>query len=198
MKYSSAVLAAALIATSAFAADTHSANSRVSDTDHSAKAAAAAAVVLPNSDETAEAAPAAAAVAVTPVIKPVAPTKPAARGVMPLLKSAVWPEHTTALERDTWTALSLASHGAAAFDAYSTRASIESGRGYERNPLMKPFAGSALMYPAAQVLPLGCDYLSRRMMRSNNALFRHTWWLPQFVSTAGSAWVGVRNLHVAQ
>lgn len=117
---------------------------------------------------------------------------------MPLLKSAVDPEDTTPAQRRTWQALSLASHGAAAFDAYSTRLSIESGRGYERNPIMKPFADSGMAYPAAQVLPLGLDYVSRRMMRSNHSVLRHTWWLPQLAATAGSTWVGVRNLHIAQ
>jgi hypothetical protein len=89
-------------------------------------------------------------------------------------------------------------HGAAAFDAYTTRVSLESGRGYERNPLMRPFASSAAVYPAAQVLPFGLDYLSRRMMRSNNTVLRHTWFIPQLASTVGSTWVGVRNLNVAQ
>lgn len=198
MKFQLAVLAAALVATSAFAAD-HD-NSRISTTDHSAKAAGiegvATPVVLPNSDSSAETAPSAPAM-VTPVIKPVVAAKPE-RGLMPLLRSAVIPADTTPLERRTWMALSLATHGAAAFDAYSTRVSLESGRGYERNPLMKPFAGSGMIYPAAQVLPFGVDYLSRRMMRSDNALLRHTWWLPQLAASAGSTWVAVRNLHVAQ
>lgn len=199
MKFQLAVLAAALVATSASAAD-HS-NSKISTDDHAAKSAAtesatAPAVVLPNSDSSAEAAPAAPAM-VTPVIKPVVAAKPE-HGLMPLLKSAVIPEDTTPFERHSWMALSLATHGAAAFDAYSTRVSIESGRGYERNPVMKAFAGSGMIYPAAQVLPFGIDYLSRRMMRSDNTLLRHTWWLPQLAATAGSTWVGVRNLHVAQ
>ena len=199
MKFQLAVLAAALVATSASAAD-HG-NSKISTDDHTAKSAptettAAPAMVLPNSDSSAEAAPAAPAM-VTPVTKPVVAAKPA-HGLMPLLKSAVIPEDTTPFERHTWMALSLATHGAAAFDAYSTRVSIESGRGYERNPVMKPFAGSGMIYPAAQVLPFGIDYISRRMMRSDNTLLRHTWWLPQLAATAGSTWVGVRNLHVAQ
>ena len=198
MKFRLAALAAALVATSAFAADNHSPSSRIAGSESPTVAvdehnSAPARMALPNSDSAAEP-----PVMVTPVIKPVSAAKPAARGVMPLLKSAVVPDNSTPAERTMSMALSLASHGAAAFDAYSTRVSLESGRGYERNPVMKPFAGSGMIYPAAQVLPFGLDYLSRRMMRSNHAVLRHTWWLPQLAATASSTWVGVRNLHVAQ
>ena len=96
-----------------------------------------------------------------------------------------------------WKSLLIAEHSAAAFDAWSTRRSIESGNGFERNVLVRPFANSAAIYPALQIAPLGFDYLSHRMMRSQNRLFRKTWWLPQAASTAASLWCGSRNLRVA-
>ena len=96
-----------------------------------------------------------------------------------------------------WLALVALQHGSAAFDAWSTRQSILSGHGYERDPLIKPFADSAAIYPALQVLPIGLDYLSNRMMRSSNGMVRRLWWVPQTVSTVGFVWSGARNLHVA-
>jgi hypothetical protein len=97
-----------------------------------------------------------------------------------------------------WLALTAAQHGSAVFDAWSTRAALESGRGYERDPLLTPFAGSNAIYPALQVLPLGLDYVSRRMMNSSHPWLRKTWWVPQSISTAGFLWSGSRNLRVAQ
>jgi hypothetical protein len=88
-------------------------------------------------------------------------------------------------------------HGSAAFDAWSTRQSLSSGHAYERDPLLKPFAGSASIYPALQVLPFGIDFLSRRMMRSGSPVVRKLWWMPQTLSAAGFLWSGARNLHVA-
>jgi hypothetical protein len=96
-----------------------------------------------------------------------------------------------------WRGLMVAEHSAAIFDAWTTRNSLDSGNGYERNPLMKPFAGSAAIYPALQVAPVGLDFLSHRMMRSRNSLFRSTWWLPQAASIAASLWCGSRNIQVA-
>ena len=96
-----------------------------------------------------------------------------------------------------WRGLVIAEHSAALFDAWSTRRSISSGNGYERNPLIKPFANSPAIYPVLQVAPLGVDFLSHRLMRSNNAFLRRVWWVPQVASVGGSLWVGARNIHVA-
>ena len=106
-------------------------------------------------------------------------------------------ENTIKSPRRAWLALVAVQHGSAAFDAWSTRQSILSGHGYERDPLMKPFADSAAIYPALQILPIGLDYLSNRMMRSSNEMVRRLWWVPQTVSTVGFVWSGARNLHVA-
>lgn len=96
-----------------------------------------------------------------------------------------------------WKTLVFAQHSAALFDAWTTRAAITSGNGYERDPLLKPFAQSPAIYPATQALPLAFDFLSYRMMHSNNRYLRHTWWLPQTASAVGSIWCGSRNLRVA-
>ena len=96
-----------------------------------------------------------------------------------------------------WRGLVIAQHSAAIFDAWTTHESLASGNGYERNPLVKPFANSAAIYPVLQVAPIGFDFISHRMMRSRNSFVRKTWWLPQAASTIGSLWCGSRNLHVA-
>jgi hypothetical protein len=98
--------------------------------------------------------------------------------------------------RRSWLLLSLTQHGAAAFDAYSTRRSITTGA-TEEDPLVRPFAHSPGIYAAIQVAPVGLDILSRRMQRSENRVFRRTWWLPQSTSVAVSLLSGFHNLSVA-
>jgi hypothetical protein len=96
-----------------------------------------------------------------------------------------------------WLALSIAAHGGAGFDAWSTRRVISSVPGaQEMNPFLRPFAGNASMYAAVQVLPTALDLLSRRMMRSQHEFLRNTWWLPQAVSAAVSVVSGVHNIGV--
>jgi hypothetical protein len=96
--------------------------------------------------------------------------------------------------RREWLALGIAQHGAATFDAWSTRQAISTGQYRELNPALRPFAGNASLYAAIQVGPLVFDYLGRRMMTSQHAWMRHTWWIPQAVSTAISLGSGVHNL----
>ena len=100
-------------------------------------------------------------------------------------------------EMQVWRGLVIAQHSAALFDAWSTRNSLSQGHGYERNRLMRPFAGNSSIYGATQVAPTGLDFLSRYLLRSNNGVVRKFWWVPQTAFTAGSVWVGVRNMHVA-
>jgi hypothetical protein len=97
----------------------------------------------------------------------------------------------------TWVILSLAQHGAAAFDAYSTRDAVSKGA-VEQDPIMRPFANSPALYGAIQVGPVMLDILSRHMQRSQNSLVRHIWWLPQSVSTAGYIFSGVHNLNFSR
>jgi hypothetical protein len=98
--------------------------------------------------------------------------------------------------RRPWLLLSAVGHGAAAFDAYSTRQAVEAGA-VEANPFMKPFAQSDAIYPALQTSPLLLDFVGRRLQRSHNPLVRHLWWVPQSVGTAASVWAGMHNLQVA-
>ena len=97
--------------------------------------------------------------------------------------------------RRTWLALSLIQHGAATFDAYSTREAISRG-GVEIDPMMRPFARSPGLYAAIQVGPVLLDFVSRKMQRSQNNFVRRMWWLPQSLSTASFLYSGVHNLNL--
>lgn len=95
-----------------------------------------------------------------------------------------------------WIVLSTVQHGAAAFDAYSTRYAISRGA-VEDDPFLRPFAHSSGIYAAIQVAPLVLDYAARRMQRSQNNWIRHIWWIPQSVSTAAFLVSGAHNFQVA-
>jgi hypothetical protein len=97
--------------------------------------------------------------------------------------------------RREWLALMVLEHGAAAFDAYSTREAISRGA-KEEDPVMRPFAHSPAIYAAIQVGPALLDVLARHMQRSQYNFVRRTWWVPQSVSTGGSIFSGVHNLSV--
>ena len=97
--------------------------------------------------------------------------------------------------RNQWLALALLQHGAAAFDAYSTRQAVGHGA-VEDNPMLRPFAGSPAIYAATQVAPLLFDLMARQMQRSEYPLFRRFWWMPQTLSAGLSIFSGVHNLHL--
>jgi hypothetical protein len=96
-----------------------------------------------------------------------------------------------------WSTLLIAQHGAAVFDAWSTRDVIQQGA-HELNPLYRPFAGSNLIYAATQVGPGLFDYLGYRMMKSKRGWERKLWWLPQVAGTVASLFSGAHNLSVSQ
>jgi hypothetical protein len=96
----------------------------------------------------------------------------------------------------SWLALAIMQHGAATFDAYSTRQAIGHGA-VEDDPLMRPFAHSGAMYAAIQVGPLVLDYVARRMQHSEYGMVRRMWFVPQSASTAGFLISGLHNLSVA-
>jgi hypothetical protein len=98
--------------------------------------------------------------------------------------------------RRSWLVLSAVQHGAAGFDAYSTRDAISHGA-VEDDPLLRPFASSPAIYAANQVGPLILDYVARRMQRSSNGFVRRMWWLPQSAAAADFIFCGVHNLHIA-
>lgn len=97
----------------------------------------------------------------------------------------------------TWLALSVATHGAATFDAWSTNRAISQGH-TEMNPMLKPFAGNPSMYAAVQVGPLLFDFIGRRMQRSDKRWAHEIWWLPQTLSTAASLFAGAHNIAVSK
>jgi len=97
--------------------------------------------------------------------------------------------------RREWLALAILEHGAATFDAYTTRQAISRG-GVEEDPLMRPFAHSPAMYAAVQVGPVLFDLLARHMQRSQYNFERRTWWVPQTASTGLSIFAGGHNLGV--
>jgi hypothetical protein len=99
--------------------------------------------------------------------------------------------------RRLWEVLSVAQHSTAAFDAWSTRKAISSGRGRELNPLLRPFAGNASLYVAIQAGPVLLDFVGQRMMTSRHGWMRHTWWVPQAAGTVMSLFSGFHNLNVA-
>jgi hypothetical protein len=96
-----------------------------------------------------------------------------------------------------WLVLSIVQHGAAAFDAYSTREAVSRGA-VEDDPMMRPFAHSGAIYAAIQAGPVVLDFVARRMQHSENGFIRKMWWMPQSVSTAGFLFSGVHNLGVVR
>ena len=138
--------------------------------------------------------------AMTPIVATPAPGPVALVSAEPLPIVPVYAPMRDGSERwrnREWMALSIAAHGTATFDAWSTRHVLSSmPNAEEANPLLRPFAGNASMYAAVQVAPTVLDFVSRRMMNSRHAWMRHTWWLPQAVSAVVSFSSGVHNLGV--
>jgi len=115
----------------------------------------------------------------------------------PILNSAVKPaakgSYETARQRKIWFGLMAASHGSAAFDAWSTGRAVSGNYGVEGDPLMRPFAHSGAIYAATQISPVVMDYLGRRMMTSNHEWMRRFWWVPQTAGTGMSLSAGIHN-----
>jgi hypothetical protein len=95
-----------------------------------------------------------------------------------------------------WFVLGAVEHGAATFDARSTRRNIMAGTMHETDPLMRPFANSNAMYAAVQVAPVLFDLLSRQMMRNSHSWVRKSWWVPQTASTVMSIFSGAHNVAI--
>ena len=93
-----------------------------------------------------------------------------------------------------WKGLTLASSGAATFDAWSTRRAITTAGAVELNPLLRPFAGNASLYAAIQVAPALLDFAGKKMMYSRHSFVRHLWWAPQSASFVSSIFCGAHNL----
>src|SRR5580692_9914290 len=133
-------------------------------------------------------------------VTPAPAAEPIAPGSAPLAirpgKSAFNREDVSERQKKVWYALTFASSGAAAFDAWSTRRAISGGYGTESNPLLAPFSHSGALYAATQVSPVVMDYIGRKMMTSQYPLLRKMWWLPQSAGTGMSLFAGVHNVGV--
>jgi hypothetical protein len=133
-------------------------------------------------------------------VTPGAAAEPIQPGSAPLAirpgKPAFNPEEVSERKKKIWYALTIASSGAAGFDAWSTRRAISGGYGTEANPLLAPFSHSGALYAATQVSPLVMDYIGRKMMTSQYPVLRKMWWLPQSAGTGMSLFAGVHNVGV--
>lgn len=160
--------------------------STLSNASESANAANTleAAAVAPTSLSKPEAQPAA------PIVEP--PTNFLSTDVYnpPPPQLLLWDEPPVT-HRALWLVLSATEHGSATYDAWSTRRALESGR-VEADPIMRPFAGSPAIYGAIQIIPIGLDYLARRLQRSSGWT-RHVWWVPQSLATATFLFSGSYN-----
>jgi len=131
------------------------------------------------------------------VLRSAEPILPRSAGApAPPAKAAFFRTYETRPQRKMWYALTFTGHGAAAFDAWSTRRAISGNYGTESNPLLRPFAHSGALYAATQVSPALMDYLGRRMMVSQHRWVRKMWWLPQTAGTGMSLAAGVHNVGV--
>jgi hypothetical protein len=123
-----------------------------------------------------------------------------AAGALPFqpMKPAYTRPRETRGQRICWYTLAAASHGAAAFDAYSTRRAVSGNFGVESNPLLRPFSHSSALYAATQVSPVVMDYIGKRMMVSVSRWVRKMWWLPQMAGSGFSVAAGVHNMSVVR
>ena len=104
----------------------------------------------------------------------------------------------TPRQQKLWYTFMAAGHGAAAFDAWSTRKAISGNYGTEGDPFLRPFAHSNAIYAATQVSPAVMDYLGRRMMTSSHPTLRRFWWLPQVAGASFSFASGMHNYSLTQ
>jgi hypothetical protein len=114
------------------------------------------------------------------------------------MKPAYTRPRETRGQRVAWYTLMAAGHGAAAFDAYSTRLAVSGNYGTETNPFLRPFSHSSALYAVTQVSPALMDFIGKRMMVSENRLVRKMWWLPQAAGSGFSVFAGVHNLGVVK
>ncbi len=106
--------------------------------------------------------------------------------------------YETPKQKVAWIGLSVVGHGAAGFDAYSTRQAIQGGFGTESNPLLRPFAHSNALYVATQVSPALMDFLGHKMMTNRRGWVRKMWWVPQTAGAGISLTAGVHNMSLVK
>jgi hypothetical protein len=112
------------------------------------------------------------------------------------VKPAITESYETPRQKQAWYGLTMLGHGAAAFDAWTTRRVTGGGYGVEGDPLERPFANSGAIYATTQVTPLLMDFVGRRMMRNNHPWVRKAWWVPQTASASVSLGAGIHNYRI--
>lgn len=136
-----------------------------------------------------------------PAAKPEAAAEPV-EAIRPFSNAPVKPAFERPLptrrQRALWYTFMAAGHGAAAFDAWSTRRALSANAGTESDALLRPFAHSNGLYAATQVSPVVMDYLGRRMMTSRNPMFRRFWWVPQVAGASFSFTAGMHNYNLVK
>ena len=121
----------------------------------------------------------------------------AALAVQPMKPAYTRPRETRG-QRVAWYGLMAAGHGAAAFDAYTTRLAVSGNYATETNPFLRPFSHSSALYAVTQLSPAVMDYIGKRMMVSETRWVRKLWWLPQAGGSGFSVFAGVHNLGVVK
>lgn len=124
-------------------------------------------------------------VASAPAIQPASAAVP--------IKPAFSREYENRRDKKIWYGLMAVGHGAAAFDAWSTRRAVAGGYGTEANPFLRAASHSNMIYVATQVSPAVMDLLGRKMMTSHHSWIRKIWWLPQTAGAGLSISAGVHN-----
>ena len=135
-----------------------------------------------------------------PVAKADSAADPAEPSLTPFpsspVKSAIERPVPTPRQQKLWYTFLAVSHGAAAFDAWSTRRAVSGNYGTESDPFLRPFAHSNAIYAATQVSPAIMDYLGRRMMTSTHPTLRRFWWVPQVAGAGLSFGSGMHNYSI--
>lgn len=137
-----------------------------------------------------------------PVAKADVSSEPAEAAIQPFsnapIKPAVERPVPTPRQQKLWYTFMAVGHGAAAFDAWSTRKAVSGNYGTEGDPFLRPFAHSNAIYAATQVSPAVMDYLGRRMLTSSHPTLRRFWWVPQVAGASFSCASGAHNYALTQ
>ena len=137
-----------------------------------------------------------------PMAKADASSEPGEAAIQPFsnapIKPAVERPVPTPRQQKLWYTFMAVGHGAAAFDAWSTRKAVSGNYGTEGDPFLRPFAHSNAIYAATQVSPAVMDYIGRRMLTSSHPTLRRFWWVPQVAGASFSFASGAHNYALTQ
>lgn len=119
------------------------------------------------------------------------------RPLSPATRTLLTERHNQQPSHANWLWLSAVQHGAAAFDAWTTRRAVDRG-GRELNPFLRPVADSNALYTTIQITPAATTYLAYKMRRSDRTWMRRFWWVPQLATAAVHIGSGAHNMRVAK